>query len=305
MKVRKAVVPVAGFGTRFLPATKAVPKVLIPVLDTPPIHHAVREVAEAGIEHVTIVVSQGQEAVGSYFGRSEELESALERTGKTEMLELVLEISEIADINLVYQHEQRGLGDAVLCARPMVGNEPFALLLPDDVILGGPSTIGRMIDLHSGRGASVIAVREVPDEMVPNLGIVEAERIDERAHEVLGMVEKPALEDAPSNLAIIGRYVLMPQIFEALDETEPGAGGEIQITDAMAKLIDTQGIWGYEFPGVHFDVGTPLGLLKASVHEALQREGVSADLRAWLEELTLSATTSGAQPNPPQGTDSA
>ena len=285
MSVRKAVLPVAGFGTRFLPATKAVPKALIPVLDTPPIHYAVREAAEAGIEQVVIVVSQGQEAVAGYFGRSEELESALERTGKTEMLELVQGISELADISCVLQHEQRGLGDAVLCARSFVGDEPFALMLPDDLIPGRPPTIGRMIELHAEKRASVIALREVPDEMVPSLGIVEAERVDERTYGVHGMVEKPALEDAPSNLAIIGRYVLTPEIFEALGATEPGAGGEIQITDAMAKLIDTQGIWGYEFPGVHFDVGTPLGLLKASMHSALQREELSEELRAWVAEI--------------------
>lgn len=282
MRVRKAVLPVAGFGTRFLPASKAVPKALIPVLDTPPIHYAMLEAAEAGIEQVVMVVSQGQEAVAGYFGRSEELESALERTGKTEMLELVQGISELADISCVLQHEQRGLGDAVLCARSVVGDEPFALLLPDDVIPGGPSTIGRMIELHAERATSVIALREVPDEMVPNLGIVEAEESGERTYRVSGMVEKPALEDAPSNLAIIGRYVLTPEIFEALGATEPGAGGEIQITDAMGKLIDTQGILGYEFPGVHFDVGTPLGLLKASIHSALQREEISEELRAWL-----------------------
>ncbi len=283
MRVRKAVIPVAGFGTRFLPATKAVPKALIPVFDTPPIHYAVSEAAEAGIEEVTIVVSEGQEGVSGYFGRSEELESVLERTGKTEMLELVRGISEMADISCVYQHEQRGLGDAVRCARPLVGDEPFALMLPDDLIPGGSSVIGQMIDVQTERGKSVIALREVPDEMVPNLGIVDAKRTDERTYEVRGMVEKPALEDAPSNLAIIGRYVLTPQVFEALDATKPGAGGEIQITDAMAKLIDTQGICGYEFPGVHFDVGTPLGLLKASAYVALQREDVSAELKSWLE----------------------
>ena len=283
MKVRKAVVPVAGFGTRFLPASKAVPKALIPVFDTPPIHYAVREAAEAGIEQVVMVVSEGQEAVAGYFGRSEELESALERTGKTEMLELVRGISELADISCVLQHEQRGLGDAVLCARSFVEDEPFALLLPDDVIPGGPSTIGCMIELHAERGTSVIALREVPDEMVPSLGIVEADDAGERTYRVSSMVEKPALEDAPSNLAIIGRYVLTPEIFEALDATEPGAGGEIQITDAMARLIDTQGIYGYEFPGLHFDVGTPVGLLKASVHEALRREDVSVEFRAWID----------------------
>ncbi len=284
MKVRKAVLPVAGFGTRFLPATRAVPKALLPILDTPPIHHAVREASEAGIEHVTIVVSQRQEAIGHYFGRFGELEHALERTAKAEVLELMLGIPEMADISYVYQHEQRGLGHAVLSARSIVGDEPFALLLPDDVILGGPSVTGRMIELHTERGASVIALREVPDEMVPSLGIVEAEHVDERTYEVRSLVEKPALEDAPSNLAIIGRYVLTPEIFDALSVTDSGAGGEIQITDAMANLRETQSIYGYEFPGVHFDVGTPLGLLKASVHTALQRKELSTDLRDWLED---------------------
>ena len=283
MRVRKAVIPVAGFGTRFLPATKTVPKAMIPVFDTPPIHYAVREAAEAGIEQVTLVVSKGQEAVGGYFDRFEELESALERTGKAEMLKLVRGISDLADVSCVYQHEQRGLGDAVLCARPVVGDEPFALMLPDDLIPVGPSVIGQMVELHAKTGASIVALREVPDEMVPSLGMVEAERTGEQTYEVRSMVEKPALEDAPSNLAIIGRYVLTPEIFDALDATEPGAGGEIQITDAIAKLIATQGICGYEFPGVHFDVGTPLGLLKASVHAALQREDVSPELKVWLD----------------------
>ena len=285
MRVRKAVVPVAGFGTRFLPATKAVPKALIPVLDTPPIHHAVREAAEAGVDHVTLVMSQGQEAIAHYFGRYGDLESTLERTGKTEMLELVQGISEMADISYVYQHEQRGLGDAVLSARSIVGHEPFALLLPDDLIPGEGSTIGRMIELYTERGTSIIALREVPDEKVSSLGIVEAEPVGERTYEVRSLVEKPAQDDAPSNLAIIGRYVLKPQIFDALDVTEPGAGGEIQITDAMSRLVETQGIYGYEFPGVHFDVGTPLGLLKASVYSALQHEDVSASFRAWLDEV--------------------
>ena len=285
MRVRKAVIPVAGFGTRFLPATKAVPKALIPVFDTPPIHYAVSEAAEAGIEEVIIVVSEGQEAVGGYFERYEELESALERAGKTEMLDMVRGISGMADISCVYQHEQRGLGDAVRCARAVVGDEPFALMLPDDLIPGRPPVIGRMIELHAESGASVIALREVPDERVPSLGIVEAERTGERTYDMRGMVEKPALEDAPSNLAIIGRYVLTPGIFEALDATKPGAAGEIQITDAMARLIETQGICGYEFAGVHFDVGTPLGLLKASVYAALQREEVSGELGAWLDRV--------------------
>ena len=285
MKVRKAVLPVAGFGTRFLPATKAVPKALIPVLDTPPIHYAVREAAEAGIEQVIIVVSEGQESVASYFGRSEELESALERTGKTEMLELVREISELADISCVYQHEQRGLGDAVLCARPVVGEEPFALMLPDDLIPDGPSVIGQMVELYAEKGASVIALREVPDEMVPSLGIVEAERVDESGRtEVRSMVEKPALEDAPSNLAIIGRYVLTPQVFDAHWRLRsPAPAARFRLRTRWRSFSRARAFAATSFRASHFDVGTPLGLLKASVHAALGRESLSGELRAWLD----------------------
>ena len=284
MNVRKAVIPVAGLGTRFLPASRAVPKTLFPVLDTPPIHYAVQEASEAGIEHVIFVMSQRQEAVMGYFGGFPELESALERTSKREMLERMRAIREMADVSYVIQHEQRGLGHAVLSARSMVGDEPFAVFLPDDLIWSDTPVIGGMIDLAAEKGASVIAVKEVPDEMVPSLGVVEAERLDGQSYAVNRLVEKPAIEDAPSNLAIIGRYVLTPEIFDALGVTGSGAGGEVQITDAMSKLRRAQRIYGYEFTGDHFDVGTPLGLLKASVHAALRRPDMAADLRAWLAE---------------------
>ncbi len=285
MKARKAVMPVAGFGTRFLPATRAVPKVLFPVLDTPPIHYAAREAVQAGIKRVVFVVSQRQEAVTGYFSRFSELEAALERASKSEMLHQMLAIPGMADFSCVLQREQRGLGHAILSARPQVGDEPFAVFLPDDLILTSQPVIGRMIDLAAEKGASVIAVRQVPDEMVPSLGIVDAERVEGHTYAVNRLVEKPALEDAPSNLAIIGRYVLTPQIFDELDVTDSGAGGEIQITDAIASLLRTQPVYAYEFPGVHFDVGTPLGLLKASIHAALQREDTAPALRAWLDAI--------------------
>ena len=282
MKVRKAVIPAAGFGTRFLPATRAIPKVMIPVLDRPAIHYAVEEAAQAGIEHVIFVISHAQEAIGRYFDRLPELEQALERRSDDAMLRFMLEISDMAEISYVYQKQQLGLGHAVLTARPAVGNEPFAVFLPDDLIWSETPTIGSMIDLYSEYGSSVIAVKEVPDEAVPSLGIIDPQRIDDTVSRVVRMIEKPSLAQAPSNLAIIGRYVLPPEVFDALEKVRPGALGEVQLTDAIAMLLSTQRAYAYRFPGVHFDVGAPLGLLKASVYAALHRDDLSGDLRDWI-----------------------
>ena len=285
MKVRKAVIPVAGFGTRFLPATRSVPKNMLPVLDTPAIQYAVKEAVEAGIDKIVLVVSEGQEAFSAHFAPIPDLEAALEERGKDAFLEQMREISDMADISYVYQHEQLGLGHAVLTAREAVGDEPFAVFLPDDIIWSADSTIGKMTDILDELGGSVIAVREVPDERVPSLGIVDAKLLDGDVYEVAGLVEKPNLRDAPSNLAIIGRYVLTPQVFEALQNTPAGAIGEIQITDAISELLSTQKVYAYRFPGDHFDVGTPLGLLKASAYAALQRENLAGDFKEWLSTV--------------------
>lgn len=285
MKVRKAVIPVAGFGTRFLPATRSVPKNMLPVLDTPAIQYAVKEAVEAGIDKIVLVVSEGQEAFSAHFAPIPDLEAALEERGKDAFLEQMREISDMADISYVYQHEQLGLGHAVLTAREAVGDEPFAVFLPDDIIWSADSTIGKMTDILDELGGSVIAVREVPDERVPSLGIVDAKLLDGDVYEVAGLVEKPNLRDAPSNLAIIGRYVLTPQVFEALQNTPAGAIGEIQITDAISELLSTQKVYAYRFPGDHFDVGTPLGLLKASAYAALQREDLAGDFKEWLSTV--------------------
>ena len=282
MRVRKAVIPAAGFGTRFLPATRSIPKVMIPVLDKPAIHYAVEEAAQAGIEHIVFVITHDQEAVGRYFDRLPELEDALQRRGDDDILKQMIEISEMAEISYVYQKQQLGLGHAVLAARAAVGNEPFAVFLPDDLIWNDEPTIRPMIDIFGEQGGSVIAVKEVSHAQVPSLGIVDPRPMGDYLSEIVGMVEKPSVEEAPSNLAIIGRYVLTPQVFDEIEAATPGAMGEIQLTDAIAALLSTQKAYAYRFPGVHFDVGTPVGLLKASVYAALQRDELSDGLRDWL-----------------------
>ena len=284
MSIRKAVIPVAGFGTRFLPATKAVPKNVLPVFDKPSIHFCVEEAAEAGIEEIILVVSRNQEAIPRYFEEWPELEAALSGRGNTKVLDDIRHISSLAKITCVAQTEQKGLGHAVLMTREAVGDEPFAVFLPDDIIWAERPTIGEMIDLRESTGSFVIAVKRVPDEAIPNLGIVSPEGESETNHKLVGMVEKPPLEEAPSNLAIIGRYVLGPEIFETLENVRPGALNEIQLTDAIAAHMDTPGVYGHEFSGEHFDVGTPLGMLKASVAAGLRRDDVAGELRDWLAD---------------------
>ena len=282
MTVKKAVIPVAGFGTRFLPATLAVPKNALPVFDTPSIHYCVEEAASAGVEEVVFVMSRNQDAIPRYFERRRDLERALEARGGGAALDLARRIGEMAKITRVTQTEQRGLGHAVLTARDAVGDEPFAVFLPDDVIWADEPTIGGMIDEYGRTGAFIVAVREASDAEIPNLGIVDVGSDDSQTAPIRGMVEKPRLEDAPSNLAIVGRYVLGPEIFEALEAASPGALGEIQLTDGIAARLDAPGARAYRFEGEHHDVGTPLGMLKASISEALRREGLADDLREWL-----------------------
>ena len=286
MNVRKAVIPAAGFGTRFLPATRTVPKVMIPVLDRPAIHFAVEEAARADIEQVILVVSRDHRATGDYFGHLPALEAFLKERGNEELLEEMHSISGMVETVSVYQDEQKGLGHAVLMAKEAVGDEPFAVFLPDDIIWSESPTIGSMIEVFSEYEAPVIAVKEVPDEAVPSLGIVDPRPVSELVSEIVAMVEKPRLEDAPSNLAIIGRYVLTPDVFDALEEIQPGAIGELQLTDAIDVVRRKRKAYAYRFPGAHFDVGVPVGLLKASVYAALHRDDLAEDFRKWLNDAT-------------------
>lgn len=286
MTIRKAVMPVAGFGTRFLPVTRAVPKNLLPVFDRPSVHLCVEEAVSAGVEDIVFIVSEGQEeAITRYFGPQPALERALESRDDTALLERMRAIADMANVSRVTQTEQKGLGHAILMAREAVGDEAFAVFLPDDVIWADSPTIGGMIELHEETGGNVVALEEASDADVPSKGIVGIERLSERTSRISEMVEKPALEDAPSNLAIVGRYVLSADIFDTLENTPAGALGEIQITDAIARHIESPGVYGYHFGGLHQDVGTPLGALKASVTEALRRDEIAGDLRAWLSGI--------------------
>lgn len=287
VSVRKAVVLAAGYGTRLLPATKAQPKEALPLVDKPIIQYAVEEAAESGLEQVIIVTSAGKRAVEDHFDRSLELEQALAEKGDQRRLEEIRRISDLARIVYVRQKEQRGIGDAVLTVREIVGDEPFVLFFPDDVIVSQPPAARQLIDVFEAHGGSVLAVEEVPPEELESYGIVDGEPVGEGVYRVRGLTEKPKPEEAPSNLGIVGRYVLTPQVFEALTETPPGIGGEIQITDGLARLLRDQPMFAYRFQGRRYDTGRPLGLLKASVELALRRPDLGPELRRYLRALNL------------------
>ena len=292
MRVRKAVFPAAGWGTRFLPATKAQPKEMLPLVDKPVIQYAVEEAVAAGIEQVIIVTSSQKRAIEDHFDLSYELEHLLEERGDVEMLRKIRHISDLAQVAYVRQKEQLGLGHAVLMAKELVGHEPFAVILSDDVVVGERPCIGQLIHAYTQTHSSVVAVMEVPPEETHRYGVIKSEPAGEltdhgRLHRVVGLVEKPASGQAPSNLAIIGRYVLTPKIFDKLEQTPRGAGGEIQLTDAIEALMAEQQVYAYEFEGKRYDAGTTMGWLKASVELALARPDLSGEFGAYLKGLEL------------------
>ncbi|MCH8849193.1 MAG: UTP--glucose-1-phosphate uridylyltransferase GalU [Chloroflexi bacterium] len=287
MSVRKAVILAAGYGTRLLPATKAVPKESLPLVDKPIIQYAVEEAAASGVEQIIIVTSAGKQAVEDHFDRSLELEQALAAKGDSERLEEIRSISRLANIAYVRQHEQLGIGDAVLTTKELVGDEPFVLFFPDDVIVSAVPAAQQAIAAFEAHGGSVLSVEEVAPEDVQSYGIIDGEAIGEGVYRVRSVVEKPKPADAPSNLGIVGRYVLTPQIFDALAETPPGAAGEIQLTDGISILLKSQPVFAYRFQGRRYDTGRPLGLLKAAVDVALQRPDLGPPLRRYLRTLDL------------------
>ena len=285
MTIRTAVIPAAGLGTRFLPATKSVPKELMPILDKPMLQYVVEEAAEAGFERVVIVTSRGKESIASYFQPQESLERHLLDTGAADMAEKVRAASHLADVSFVIQEQPLGLGHAVLTAEEAVGGEPFAVILPDDIVDNSPGVLSQMLGVRKEHGGGVVSVEPVPWEMVQNYGVVEATRVSDRVHRIKSLVEKPAREDAPSNLAIVGRYILPAEIFDCLRRTPPGAKGEIQLTDGLSILLDDTDIYAYEFQGTRYDGGTPLGLLKASLGFGLAREDTRESVRSLLDSF--------------------
>lgn len=279
MPVRKAVIPAAGLGTRFLPVTKSVPKELLPILDRPMLQYVVEEAVEGGVEEVIVVTSPGKEGIASYFQPSPALEQRLSDTGAADLLEKVAHASRLADVSFVIQEEALGLGHAVLTAKDAVGDEPFVVILPDDIVHPstgsgetGPGVVAQMAEVFDRTGAGVVAVEPMPWETVHNYGVVDAQPAGDGLHRVSGLVEKPAREEAPSNLSIVGRYILPPEIFDCLERTPPGAKGEIQLTDGMLLLLENADLYAYEFQGIRYDGGQPLGLLRASIEYALRRE---------------------------------
>lgn len=287
MEVRKAVIPAAGWGTRFLPTTKAIPKEMLPLADRPLIQHVVEEAKASGIEQVIIVTSSGKSAIEDYFRRNPALEHALQQRGEMELLEEVRRVASLADISFIRQEEPLGLGHAILATKELVGDEAFVVSLPDDIFDADPPLIKQMLEVYRRYRGSVIALWRVSWEDTRRYGMVRQEQLAERVYSILGMVEKPAPNDAPSDLAILGRYVLTPEIFDALRATPPGKGGEIQLTDGLALLLKQQAIYGYAFDGIYYDAGKPLGLLEASVSLGLRHPGMSAEFKEYLNTLDL------------------
>ena len=284
-RIRKAVFPVAGLGTRFLPATKTVPKEMLPIIDRPLIQYAVDEAVEAGCDTLVFVTNRYKHAVADYFDKAYELEQKLERSGKHDQLELIRNVLP-PGVRAVFvtQAEALGLGHAVLCAKPVIGDEPFAVLLPDDLIWNrGPGALAQMADAAVAADASVIAVQDVPRDQTGSYGIVATEAFSGREGRIIAMVEKPKPEVAPSNLAVVGRYVLSPRIFDLLEQVTPGAGGEIQLTDAIAALLAEQRVLAYRFQGTRFDCGTHIGLVEATIRYALDHEKLSDAARQMMQ----------------------
>jgi UTP--glucose-1-phosphate uridylyltransferase len=291
MRVRKAVFPAAGLGTRFLPATKAQPKEMLPLVDKPIIQYGVEEALAAGCDQIVIITGRGKSAIEDHFDVSYELEKMLEERGKTELLAVVRQISDMIHVAYVRQKEAMGLGHAVLMARELVGDEPFAVLLADDVIDAPVPCLKQMIEVFDETHSSVIATQIVEGPAISDYGVVDGRRVDgrfqDRLYEITNLVEKPRFQDAPSKLAVIGRYVLTPTIFETLERTPLGAGGELQLTDGLRLLLQREKLYGYVFHGKRHDTGNKLGFLKATVEFAIKRPDLGGDLREWLKELKL------------------
>lgn len=284
--IRKAVIPAAGYGTRFLPATKATPKEMLPIVDKPTIQYIVEEALESGIEDILIISGHGKRAIEDHFDSAPALEHELARKGKQDLLDVVRETTDV-NVHYVRQKYMRGLGDAILCARSFVGDEPFAVLLGDDVVYHPErSALRQLIDIYEEMGGSVLGCQIVSDEQVSSYGIVGGETLENRRlMRVSDMVEKPSLEEAPSRMAVLGRYIIRPEIFSILGETKPGKGGEIQLTDALKILAQREAVYAYDFEGKRYDLGDKLGFLEATVEFALRRPDLGGPFQAYLKKI--------------------
>lgn len=292
MKVRKAVIPAAGLGTRFLPATKAQPKEMLPIVDKPTIQYIIEEAIDSGIEEILIITGRNKRAIEDHFDRSIELELELEKKNKKELLSLVRDISNMVNIHYVRQKEPKGLGHAINCAKSFVGDEPFAVMLGDDIVDvdSGKPCLKQLIDVYDEYKTTVLGVQTVGEEDVSKYGIVDGMFIEDGVYKVKNLVEKPSLDEAPSNIAILGRYIITPEIFDILDNTKPGAGGEIQLTDALKVLAQNQAMYAYNFKGKRYDVGNKLGFLEATVEFALRREDLRDEFLKYLMKTIAKET---------------
>lgn len=283
--IKKAVIPAAGLGTRFLPATKAIPKEMVPIVDKPTLQYIIEEVAASGIEDLLIITSRTKKAIEDHFDKSYELETELEKSGKTELLEELQKISKLVNVHYVRQSEARGLGHAIYCAKSFVGNEPFAVLLGDDVVAADKPCLAQMVEQFEQYQASILGVQTVLHSEVSKYGIVSGEKVADRIWRVNDMVEKPPVDEAPTDLAVLGRYIITPEIFHHLENTRPGAGGEIQLTDALCSLAKEQEMYAYDFIGRRYDVGNKMGYLEATVEYALKRDDLKDAFLAYLKRI--------------------
>ncbi len=282
-RIRKAIIPAAGLGTRFLPATKAQPKEMLPIVDKPTLQYIIEEAVESGIEEILIVTGKGKKSIEDHFDRSVELELELEKKGKNDMLKMVQDISNMVDIYFIRQKEPKGLGHAIHCARSFVGDEPFAVLLGDDIVDNDVPCLKQLIGAYNEYRTSILGVQEVAKENTDKYGILDVKHIEDRVYKVKDMVEKPNVEEAPSNIAILGRYIITPAIFDILENQEAGKGGEIQLTDALKTLGNQEAIYAYNFEGKRYDVGDKLGFLKATVDFALKRDCLKDEFMEFLK----------------------
>ena len=285
-KIRKAIIPAAGLGTRFLPATKAQPKEMLPIVDKPTIQYIIEEAIASGIEEILIITGRNKKCIEDHFDKSVELEMELKKNNKNELLEVVQDISEMVDIHYIRQKEPKGLGHAIRCAKTFVGDEPFAILLGDDIVYNEEKPcLKQLIDCYNEYKTSILGVQTVDHENVSKYGIVDGITIEDRVSKVKGLVEKPSVEEAPSNTAILGRYIVTPKIFDILDNTKPGKGNEIQLTDALMQLLKEEAMYAYNFEGRRYDVGDKLGFLEATVEYVLRKPEIRDDFINYLRGI--------------------